>query len=1172
MALDDLRWTAQIAGRIGVSATLEALVRTSADILDRFAQVTYRALYLFDFEEQRMRLFHARGFTDEERAVAEATALDRHPGWVMRTQQPLRVGDTAQQPHDSPSKDSPRSLPVRSRLWLPVVVDGDSVGAIGLASTAVEAFDAYDQDVLLVVAELVGLAYLRLRAEHSTRRQRERAVLAEQALELATRRQLEARHAVILASIGDAVIACDTARRITLLNPVAEALTGYTSAEAHGRPIEEVFRLVASETREPAPLRVAEVLATGKALGFASNAALLRRDGVATPIADSAAPIVEDGVTLGVVLTFRDVTEDRARAAALRAQQEQLTALLASTAALVYSARLPDFTIDFISPSAHELLGFTPDEMMAPGFWDWAIHPDDRDRVLAALPALFVDGRHVHEYRHRHKRGGYRWLRDEPRLVFDDAGRPLRAVGASFDITARKRDEQRLGALYAVQQVVSRVSRAFLATPHADPAAVLRAPLAELGAACHADRVYVCLSAGVTFEHAYEWCAAGVEARDLATRRALFERSPRGLPALRAGLAVQCPTEGATDEERASYEALCAALGVVRAAVVPMMVDGALRGVVGVDNASLEALEADELTRLLQLFADAVAAGLRRAENERALQGLNHQLAQRAERQRALFELSTGLALTSDRAMMWQRIRATLRCFFKVERFSYGEVDGVTGAYTLRMVDEPPTLGEAAPHADAAFPLGATQPGAALDITGTAIAEALARGVPVTTRDRAVEGFRDWSTLRERRGYNQFVVIPLLDSGGSFATLNVSAIQDAPPDLDDIRWIEQVGIAAAAHLAALAARESLRALNRDLEDRVALRTRELQQSEERFERLFQYAPQAMLIVDADGRVSQSNRNAQKLFGYSDEAFVGLPVSELVPHAVRERHAGLQRAYTEAGAIVVMASDRQVSALRSDGRPFMAEVGLVPLRLNGEQAVLVGVSDVSDRVAAQAEVTRSLREKETLLKEIHHRVKNNLQIFSSLLMLQADQSPSAAARAPLEESVHRVRSMALIHEQLYGSDTLERIELGTYARQLVGALRGTLAPRARVKVRATPVEVSVDTAVPVGLILNELLTNAFKYGLARPAVDLAARPGRTGPDCDVLLEVGAEGDTLRLAVSDSGPGLAPQFATAVASTLGLQLVRSLTRQLRGTLSVASDEGTQFTLVCPLRRHA
>jgi two-component sensor histidine kinase len=120
------------------------------------------------------------------------------------------------------------------------------------------------------------------------------------------------------------------------------------------------------------------------------------------------------------------------------------------------------------------------------------------------------------------------------------------------------------------------------------------------------------------------------------------------------------------------------------------------------------------------------------------------------------------------------------------------------------------------------------------------------------------------------------------------------------------------------------------------------------------------------------------------------------------------------------------------------------------------------------------------------------------------------------------------------------------------------------------VRTTPVEVSVETAVPVGLILNELLTNAFKYGLARPPTDLAARPGRTGPDCDVLLEVGADGDTLRLAVSDSGPGLAPQFATAVASTLGLQLVRSLTRQLRGTLSVASDEGTQFTLVCPLRR--
>ena len=261
----------------------------------------------------------------------------------------------------------------------------------------------------------------------------------------------------------------------------------------------------------------------------------------------------------------------------------------------------------------------------------------------------------------------------------------------------------------------------------------------------------------------------------------------------------------------------------------------------------------------------------------------------------------------------------------------------------------------------------------------------------------------------------------------------------------------------------------------------------------------------------------------------------------------------------------MMGGRSVQAMRRDGSVFSAEIGLVPIDLNGERNVLAGITDVTDRIEAQAAVTRSLEEKETLLKEIHHRVKNNLQIISSLLTLQSDKMPSDRARELLQESVFRVRSMALIHQLLYGVESLERIEFGDYARRLATSLRSALAPHARLRVDASVVEVTVEIAVPLGLILNELLTNAFKYGLPVPMADGSLPPRRTGEGCDILIEVGlADEDQLRLAVTDSGNGLPAGFEPEQANTLGLRLVRSLNHQLRGKLEFDVDRGGRFVI--------
>jgi two-component sensor histidine kinase len=241
------------------------------------------------------------------------------------------------------------------------------------------------------------------------------------------------------------------------------------------------------------------------------------------------------------------------------------------------------------------------------------------------------------------------------------------------------------------------------------------------------------------------------------------------------------------------------------------------------------------------------------------------------------------------------------------------------------------------------------------------------------------------------------------------------------------------------------------------------------------------------------------------------------------------------------------------------------VGKVPIALRGVPHELAGIADITERVTAQDQLVRSLRDKETLLQEIHHRVKNNLQIISSLLQLQSDEMPSEEARKVILESVFRVRSMALIHQQLYGVESLAHVDFGEYARTLGRSLGATLAPHARLEVSATPVELTVDVAVPLGLILNELLTNAFKYGIAGPGGPDRVR--RTGDDCDVRVEVFADGSEVRMAVTDSGDGLPANVDAAKASSLGLTLIRALARQLRGHLTHDVDGGTRFMITCP-----
>jgi len=214
----------------------------------------------------------------------------------------------------------------------------------------------------------------------------------------------------------------------------------------------------------------------------------------------------------------------------------------------------------------------------------------------------------------------------------------------------------------------------------------------------------------------------------------------------------------------------------------------------------------------------------------------------------------------------------------------------------------------------------------------------------------------------------------------------------------------------------------------------------------------------------------------------------------------------------------------------------------------------------ERQKAAAALSAALASKEVLLQEVHHRVKNNLQIISSLLNLEAESLPEAAHRA-LEESQRRIRSMALVHEQLYGGKNPGELDFAGYVRSLTNDLMNAYnnqLGRVQLRLKLEPVFLGLSQAISCGLILNELVTNAFKY----------AFPGaRNG---EVLVELGCpQKNMVQMRVGDNGVGLPPGFDWTQSHSLGLRIVALLTDQLSGTLLTDSGAGTTFTLTFPIR---
>ncbi|MCK4417131.1 MAG: hypothetical protein KAV99_03080, partial [Candidatus Latescibacteria bacterium] len=224
-------------------------------------------------------------------------------------------------------------------------------------------------------------------------------------------------------------------------------------------------------------------------------------------------------------------------------------------------------------------------------------------------------------------------------------------------------------------------------------------------------------------------------------------------------------------------------------------------------------------------------------------------------------------------------------------------------------------------------------------------------------------------------------------------------------------------------------------------------------------------------------------------------------------------------------------------------------------------------DITERKRAEEQIKASLKEKEILLKEVHHRVKNNLQVISSLLRLQSGYVKDKESLEMFRESCDRVRSMALIHEKLYQSEELSRVDFAKYIQDLTDHLfrsYGANSEAIRLKINVVDGLLGIDTAIPCGLIINELVSNSLRYAFPE---------GREGKICiDLRSDLPAapsdtaaqRGNKFTLIVSDNGVGLPKDLDFRNTKSLGLELVNTLADQLRGTIELDRSGGTAFKI--------
>jgi|GEM_PF-1179012 len=328
---------------------------------------------------------------------------------------------------------------------------------------------------------------------------------------------------------------------------------------------------------------------------------------------------------------------------------------------------------------------------------------------------------------------------------------------------------------------------------------------------------------------------------------------------------------------------------------------------------------------------------------------------------------------------------------------------------------------------------------------------------------------------------------------------------------------------------------------------------ELFKSEKRYRDLFTKSSDANLLIK-DGIIFDCNRAAVRLLGYGKKgSLIGKSPLEFSPQIQPDgrKSADLQREYTKR-----LKKKRGIAfdwyLCRKNGELFPVDVVITPITVeDGKQAGYVVLRDITIRIKTEEALKNSVREKSALLSEVHHRVKNNLAVISGLMQLQVFKSDSEENTRILNKSINRISSIALIHEQLYASENFSRLSLKDHIGKQVDYIRDLFREQKKkidIRLNLADVHININQALPVGLMLNEILTNAFKY----------AFKGRDEGTIEISLR--REGEDIDITVRDNGVGV--EGVISKNDSLGVNLIEIFAQQLEATLDTDTKNGVSY----------
>ncbi len=324
---------------------------------------------------------------------------------------------------------------------------------------------------------------------------------------------------------------------------------------------------------------------------------------------------------------------------------------------------------------------------------------------------------------------------------------------------------------------------------------------------------------------------------------------------------------------------------------------------------------------------------------------------------------------------------------------------------------------------------------------------------------------------------------------------------------------------------------------------------EIELSEQKYRSLFEQNPNAVFSISAEGKLINANIVLEQMIGYSTQEMKNSTFNRFVDQSEAEK---VQRHFLL--ALRGKSQTYETRILKEDGTYFSAEVTNLPILVDGSITGIYGViNDITHRKEAEQKIKDQLVEKTYLLSEVHDRVKNNLALVSTLVQLQQNEIEKENRSESFVNTVSRIRSMALVHERLYQNESFSSIRMDEYLGDLVEnlQLKGyQKIKKPKLELETNPVFLSIEQAIPTGLLLNEVLVNAFKYGT--DSLDPVIKVSMLEREGEVIIKV-----------ADNGPGLPKNFELEKPETLGFRLVSVLLKQLKAGFVINNDSGATFT---------